>query len=133
MSVGSRGRPLCRALGDVTITSVTSGTGTDFFGQSGTIYREIDNVSEQDTFSANGKSLTGMPYVEILTFLFDSSGNLTGETASGVFEKVPLPDGSLFIDAGTIDAAAHGFPAFVFTPDHGANQNLAGFCAALAP
>jgi hypothetical protein len=118
---------------DVTLTSTFSGTGTDFFDQSGTFYREQDNFTAQDTFSANGKSLTGMPYAYNITFLVDSSGNLTGETATGVTEKVPLPNGMLFIGAGTIDFAAHGFPDFLFIPDQGGIQNLAGFCAALSP
>jgi len=118
---------------DVTLTSTYGGTGTDFFDQSGTFYREQDNFSAQDTFSANGKTLTGMPYGYNITFLVDSSGNLTGETAVGVTEKVPLPDGKLFIGAGTTDFAANGFPDFLFIPDHGGIQNLAGFCAALSP
>jgi hypothetical protein len=118
---------------DVTVSSVSSGTGTDFFDQSGNLYREIDNLTEVDTFSANGKSLTGVPYTFNLNFQVDSSGNVTGVIATGVTEKIPLPDGSLFVGAGYIDFGAHGFPDFLFIPDHGTIKNLAGFCAALAP
>jgi hypothetical protein len=79
---------------DLTITAISSGTGEDFFDQSGNLIREHDNINEQDTISANGKSLTGLPYTFNLEFLVDSSGNITGLTATGVAEKVPLPDGA---------------------------------------
>lgn len=118
---------------DITVDSISSGTGEDFFDRSGNLIREHDNINEQDTFSANGKSLTGLPYTFNLEFLVDSSGNTTGLTATGVAEKVPLPDGRLFVSAGYVDFAAHGFPDFILTPDHGGAVNLAGFCAALAP
>jgi hypothetical protein len=118
---------------DITIVSTVSGMGEDFFDQSGNVIREHDNIREQDTFSANGKSLTGAPFAFNLEFLIDSSGNLTGLTATGVVEKVPLPDGNLFVTAGWLDFAAHGYPDFLLTPDKGATVNLAGFCAALAP
>jgi hypothetical protein len=52
--------------------------------------------------------------------------------ANGLVEKVPLPGGGLFITAGRVDFAAHGFPQFLITPDVGAAVNLAGFCAALS-
>ncbi len=118
---------------DITVDSSVSGRGEDFFDKSGALIREHDNIVEQDTFSANGKSLTGVPFTFNLEFLVDSSGNLTHVYATGVAEKVPLPDGSLFISSGSVDFAAHGFPQFILTPDHGGVVNLAGFCAALSP
>jgi hypothetical protein len=117
---------------DLTLNFTFSGSGTAFFDQSGNLIMEQDNLTEQDTFSANGKSLTGMPYTTNTTFTFDSSGNLTGATGNGVLEKVPLPDGSLFIGAGTVNLLSVT-SNFVFAPDHGAFQNMAGFCAALSP
>ena len=118
---------------DITIDSTVTGNGEDFFDQNGVLLREHDNIVEQDTFSANGKSLTGNPFTFNLEFLVDSSGNITHLYAAGVAERVPLPDGSQFISAGRIDFAAHGFPDFILAPDHGGATNLAGFCAALSP
>ena len=118
---------------DINLDASVRGTYEDFFDKSGAIIREHDNIVEQDTFSANGKSLTGDPFTFNLEFIVDSSGDLTHVYATGVVEKVRLPDGSLFISAGWLDFAAHGFPDFILTPDHGAAVNLAGFCAALSP
>jgi hypothetical protein len=39
--------------------------------------------------------------------LFDSSGNVTHHFASGLVEKIPLLDGSLFISAGRLDFTQH--------------------------
>ena len=118
---------------DVTVDSTVSNTEIDFFDESGALTRVEVHSVEQDTFSANGKSLTGVPFTFNVEILFDSSGNLTHAFASGLVEKVPLPDGSLFISAGRVDFAAHGFPQFIITPDVGGTVNLAGFCAALSP
>jgi hypothetical protein len=118
---------------DITVESTVSGTGEDFFDKTGALIREHDTIVEQDTFSANGKSLTGIPFTFNLQFVVDSSGDLTHVYATGVAERVPLPDGSFFISAGRLDFAAHGFPDFILTPDQGGTVNLAGFCAALSP
>jgi hypothetical protein len=117
----------------ITVDSSATLTETDFFNSSGDLTRVLLHVVEQDTFSANGNSLTGMPFTFEIDILFDSGGNITNLFASGLAEKVPLPDGSLFITAGRVDFAAHDFPQFLITPDVGATVNLAGFCAALSP
>lgn len=113
----------------------SGGNETDrfFFDQSGTLTRANANASEQDTFTANGKSLTGDAYTVNLTAFFDSSGNITQEYADGIQERVPLPDGTVFQSAGRVNFAAQGFPSFTITPDAGSELNLAGFCAALSP
>lgn len=118
---------------DITVDSTVRGSGQDFYDQNGVLVREHDNLVEQDTFSANGKSLTGVPFTFNLDFIIDSDGNATHAYATGVAERVQLPDGSWFVSAGRLDFAAHGFPDFIITPDHGGAVNLAGFCAALAP
>jgi hypothetical protein len=118
---------------DINLEASVSGTGEDFFDKSGALIREHDTIVEQDTFSANGKSLTGDPFTFNLEFIVDSSGNLTHVYSTGVVEKVRLPDGSLFISAGWLDFAAHGFPDFILTPDCGGVVNLDGCCAALSP
>jgi hypothetical protein len=116
----------------ITVDFTVSETDRFFFDQSGTLIRESALANEQDTFSANGKSLTGLPYTVTLVALFDSSGNITQLHADGVIERVPLPDGSVFQSAGRVDFAAHGFPDFTITSDWGSATNLTGFCAALS-
>lgn len=112
---------------------VANATLTVFVDRSGTLKKEQAHVVEQDTFEANGKSLTSVPYTFNITWLYDSDGNLRHFYFDGVVVKVLLPDGSLFISAGRTDAVAHGLPGAILTPDHGGSVNLEGFCAALAP
>jgi hypothetical protein len=111
--------------------------------QSGSLIRWEWHVVEQDTFHSvigrnpdgtpiyGEKQLVGILFTFNLRILFDSQGNVTHVYADGVTERVWLPDGSLFVSAGRVDFAAHGFPAFILSPDHGNPGNLARFCAAL--
>jgi hypothetical protein len=86
-----------------------------------------DHFVQQDQFSANGKTLTGIPYTG--NSQCHNNGGVWTCAAEGVLEKVPLPDGSIFIAAGRVNP----FMGFAMEPTHGAFKNLAGFCAALAP
>ena len=117
----------------ITVESTMTETDRFFSGQNGVLIRASANVDEQDSFSANGKPLAGDPYTVNLQAFFDSSGDITQEYASGVIERVPLPDGSVFQSAGRVDFGAHGFPSFAVVSDWGSASNLDGFCAALAP
>ena len=117
----------------VHVEFTSSNTLISFFDASGTFTRGYMHVVEQDTFSANGKTLVGIPYVYNGTALFDSSGNMTQLIARGLLAKVPLPDGSLFTSAGWLDVMAHPDLTFHLAPDKGNPGNVAGFCAALAP
>jgi hypothetical protein len=117
----------------VAITATGGATETDFFDSGGALTRIELHATEQDTYSANGKSLVGAPFTYNVTVFLDSSGNITSALVNGVIAKVPLPDGGLFISAGRVDLAARGFPMFILTPDVGATANLDRFCAALAP
>jgi len=117
----------------ITVVASISETDRFFSDQNGTLTRANADFTEQDTFSANGKSLVGDPYAGTIQAYFDSNGNITQEFVDGVVERVPLPDGSIFQAAGRVNLAAHDFPTFVVTPDAGSARNLAGFCAALAP
>jgi hypothetical protein len=117
----------------VTINATGSATETDFFDRGGALTRIELHAIEQDTYSANGKSLVGAPFSYNVTVLFDGNGNITNAFLNGLIAKVPLPDGGLFISAGRVDLAARGFPMFILTPDVGATVNLDRFCAALAP
>ena len=88
---------------------------------------------EQDTFTANGKTLTGIPFTFNLTFRVDSNGDVTSAVATGLVEKIVLPDGSLFVSAGWVDFEDHPGVGFLLSPDRGNPGNVAGFCAALSP
>jgi hypothetical protein len=118
----------------VTVEYTQTGTLTTFFDENGNITRiQFHNV-EQDVFSANGKTLVGLPYTFNIQFLFDpDSGEVTHVFASGVASRVPLPGGDFFLTAGRLDFAAHPGATFLIQPDVGAQGNLEGFCAALSP
>jgi hypothetical protein len=118
---------------DVNVDSVVSGFEIDYFDQAGNIVKAQIHQVEQDTFSANGKTLTGIPFTFNLDIRVDSNGDTTSVVATGVVEKVPLPDGSLFVSAGWANFVDHPDVTFLLSPDRGAQGNVAGFCAALAP
>ena len=118
----------------VTVEFTGTGTETDFFDQNGNLTRIQIHQVEQDVFTANGKTLVGLPYTFNLQVLFDpESGEITHVFASGVASRVPLPGGDFFLTAGRVDFAAHPGADFLLQPDVGAQGNIAGFCAALSP
>jgi hypothetical protein len=116
----------------VTITSTVTGHQTTFFDRSGAVTRIYIHIVEQDTFSANGVTLTGIPFTFNIEVLFEV-GEVTHVYASGLVEKVPLPDGSVFLSAGRLDFAAHPGAIFRIVPDVGRSGDVAAFCAALSP
>ena len=116
----------------VNIHSVLSGTEIFYFDQNGALTRIYVNQHEQDTFSANGKSLVGDPFTFNIELIYDSNGNVIHEYSDGGVEKIPLPDGTLFISAGRFDFVDHGFN-FVISADEGNPGNLAALTAALSP
>jgi hypothetical protein len=116
----------------ITVDSSMTETDRFFVDESGALTRASANVVEQDTFSANGTSLAGLPYSFNLFAYFDSSGAITRLYADGVIERVPLPDGAVFQSAGQVNFGAQGFPSFAVIPNAGTAQNLAEFCAALS-
>ncbi|BDG08559.1 hypothetical protein [Anaeromyxobacter paludicola] len=116
----------------VDIDSTVSLTWMRFVRQNGTVMATFQ-VTEQDTFSANQQTLQGLPYTYLEVAQADANGELTGLVQQGEFEKVPLPDGSLFLSAGRIDLLAHPDAQFIVTPDVGQSGDVAALCAALAP
>jgi len=118
---------------DVNVDSVVTGFEIDYFDKDGNIVKAEIHQVEQDTFTANGKTLTGIPFTFNLAVLLDSNGDVTDAIARGVAEKVVLPDGSLFVSAGQVNFADHPGAEFLLSPDRGNPGNVAGFCAALAP
>ncbi len=117
----------------VNVDSTASGTQIDYVDQSGALTRIFIHSVEQDTFTANGRTLVGTPFTFNTEVLFDSSGNVTHIFASGLVETIPLPDGSLFVSAGRVDFTQHPGVGFLLSPDMGNPGNVAGFCAALSP
>jgi hypothetical protein len=105
-------------------------TEIDFLGQSGGLTRIFVHVREQDTFSANGITLTGVPYSANQTLVLDEDGNVVSAFAEGVFENVPLPNGGAFFSAGRANALGKSFALF---PDVGVSGDTAALCAALTP
>lgn len=117
----------------VNVDSIISGTEIDYRDQSGALTRIFLHQVEQDTFTANGRTLVGTPFTFNTQVLFDSNGNVTHIFGSGLVEKILLPDGSLFVSAGRLDFTQHPGATFLLSPDKGNPGNVAGFCAALSP
>jgi hypothetical protein len=61
------------------------------------------------------------------------NGTFTHIFSNGLVERVPLPDGTLFVSAGRLDWINHPTASFLLTPDIGRSGNVAAFCAALSP
>jgi hypothetical protein len=119
----------------VTVTAIATFTNTIFFAENGNPARIEGHVVEQDTYTANGKTLVGLPYTYHNIVTFDpQTGTPTELVTSGVIARVPLPGGGFFLTAGRFDVDVSGNPdVFILQPDVGAQGNLEGFCAALAP
>lgn len=116
---------------DVSISSDFRGTEIDYFDANGALTRIYEHTVEQDTFSANRKTITGEPFTFNIEVLFDAEGNLTHVFASGVTERIVLPDGTFFLSAGRGDFTLHPGAQFLLSPDVGNPGNVAAFCAAL--
>jgi hypothetical protein len=97
---------------------------TSFFDESGNLIRQHDLITEQDTFSANGKALTSEPYTTSVRRYFQN-GVVVSRQLDGVLERVLLPDGGVVLIAGQASE-------FGFTVDQGTNGDISAFCAALS-
>lgn len=118
----------------VNLASTITGEQTTYYDRDGNVVKiEIEN-HEQDVFSANGKTLVGLPYSFKLALIIDpQTGEILHAYSRGVTARVRLPSGRLFLTAGRLDFVDHPDELFVLQPDHGAQGDIAGFCAALAP
>ncbi len=104
---------------------------TTFFNQDGSIRARHTQAEEQDTFAANGKTLVGDPYHFTVIRAFEN-GVASDTSVHGVSEKVHLPDGGVFIVAGSLHLSGSGAGTF-FTVDKGSSgNNIDAFCAALS-
>jgi hypothetical protein len=118
----------------ITVDVSQTGTVTVFTDRNGSTTRVEVHAVEHDVFTANGKTLVGLPYTYNVHVLIDpATGDVTHSYATGVVSRVPLPGGDLFLTAGRLDFIEHPDAAFVLQPDVGAQGNIQAFCAALAP
>jgi len=114
----------------IDVSAQISGFFIDFFDQSGDLKRASLHIEEQDTFTANGTTLVSEPYTFNGQLRF-SDDELVSFEIHGVHVKVRLPDGSIFMGAGSTDILARSL-GFVAAPDHGVAKNQDAFCAALS-
>ncbi len=111
-------------------TEHITGTRIRFFDATGALVKAVYQLSEQDTFSSNGKSLTGDEYSYNLAFSVEN-GLITDAVINGVGERILLPDGALFFSAGVFLSVEDLL--FPFTPAHGLSPDINALCAALSP
>jgi hypothetical protein len=102
-------------------------TERDYADSAGRLSRAILNVAEQDTFSANGVSVTTDLYHYTLFQSFDAQGNFTDFHGSGVIARIDLPGGGLFLSAGKLSLLPDP-NKFFFTPDVGRSGDVTAFC-----
>ena len=107
---------------------------TNFSDSSGAVVRSQVHIHEQDVFRANGISLTGLPFSFTLDSYFAPDGTTTRAKSVGVAEKIPLPDGKLFIVAGYLDLlTTPPGTQFFISVTHGNPGDADALCAALTP
>src|SRR5262245_39551176 len=87
----------------VTIQPTQTGTEQAYFDRNGTPTHTDFHPVEVDTFSANGVTLTGSPFVNQQRWDYDAAGNVIHQYEVGVIERVPLPGGKTFISQGRLD------------------------------
>ena len=118
---------------DVNVQSVISGFEIDYFDGAGNIVRAQIHQVEQDTFTANGKTLTGIPF----TFNLDLSDRQQWRRHECRRHRACREDRA----AGREPLRQRGMGrfrrssgrGFLLSPDRGNPGNVAGFCAALVP
>jgi hypothetical protein len=115
----------------IQFSSEGTGFAVFFSDPAGALVQIQAHVTGQDTFSANGVTLVGSPYRTLAKLVF-SDGQLVEYHASGVLEKVRLPDGRTFLGAGRVDLTAAAHASFIVDPDSGVVKDKDAFCAALS-
>lgn len=108
----------------VTVSAHIDGVETDFI-LNAVLQHAVFHQTEQDVFSANGHTLTSLPYT------YDQYFSATRSQTSGVVEKIPLDDGRLFLAAGRTDLnLPHG--DWILLATFGSSPDIAEFCAELS-
>jgi hypothetical protein len=111
------------------ITVTAHQTGFAITGADGTSANY--HLTEQDTFTANGHTLTSERFTFDVHFTLDSQGNVVHAYSTGQIVAVPLEQGVTFRAAGRFDFVAAGAD-FVLVPQSGGSHNQDAFCSALA-
>jgi hypothetical protein len=114
----------------ITFSNHLTGVRIKLFDNNGVLVKKIFQVTEQDSFTANGVTLTSNPYNFSWQFGYQD-GVLTSEIAYGVAEMFVLPGGSVFVSAGVIDFIAQETGGSI-TPDPGHTGDIAALCAAFS-
>ena len=115
----------------VEFSATQEGTVTQFFDADGVLSKRISTGTEQDTFSANGRTLVGDRYSFTFVSEYESGVRVTWY-GTGVAERVKLPDGTTFIVAGRSDVLAGGGGIILSVDSGNSGNNLEAFCAALS-
>lgn len=115
----------------IELTATQTFTRTTFYNQNGTISEIITSGTEQDTFSANGKTLQGDPY-PFNFFHQYVDGVQVSYYGTGVAERVPLPGGGEYIVAGRVNVLTLPPAPILFVDFGNPGNNLDAFCAALS-
>jgi hypothetical protein len=116
----------------IDVEIIATWTETSLFDRNGALTRISQHIEEQDILRANGRTLVGLPFKYNVEIPF-RDGNPTKLVITGEYEKIRLPDGTLYASAGWSDLLTHGGATFTFLPDRGGSGNVAALCAALAP
>jgi hypothetical protein len=113
----------------IVLTGAQEWTTTTFFDGGGVITSRITTGTEQDTFSANDKTLVGDQYHFNFISRFEDGVRVT-RYSEALAEQVHLPDGGVFVIAGRVLAVSD---EPVLSVDAGnSGNNLAAFCSALS-
>lgn len=116
---------------DITITGLLHERRAIYFDQEGSLEQIIVHTVETDTLTANGKTLHSLPYTYTVHFVINDFGELEHLYVTGIISRVPLPDGSVFLNAGRVDFMDHPDSAFLLSPDYGLTGDIEAFCSAL--
>ncbi len=109
-----------------------SGHEIDFYDENSGVSTYTIHDRMQDTYSANGITLVGDPYVTNYIFKYDSNGNRIYAWEQGQGEMIHTPSGGiLYLTAGRWNWALHTEPKI--PSDIGNPGNVAALCAAMTP
>ncbi len=112
----------------VTVEYMQVGNGVFRFDGQGNLIGAEAEIREQDTFTAV-HTLVSEPYTFHVSLKLDAGGDPVMPTYSGILLKVRLPDGSMFIAAGSLPFPEAEF--VILSPAHGHSPDIDAFCAAL--
>ncbi len=117
---------------DLNVSVYFAVDGQDIFDQNGNLVKDSFHQVEQDTYTANGKTVTTDLYHNNGYWLLDSSGNTTYGYIEGNFGRYRLPDGKIIsVNTGRTLLDPEG--GYMWSGNNGNPGDLAAFCAALAP